>query len=78
MPFLTLDQTIENLLSLKAAGVPGDTAVARLGVDNSGRAGFMHRITHVGQAAVAKADFEKGWGVCKTVSTRGVASVSID
>ena len=78
MTFLTLDQTIENLLALKAAGVPGNSAVARPGVDSNGRSGFMRRIEHVGQTVVAKAEFEKGWGVCRTVSSRGVAIVSID
>jgi hypothetical protein len=57
--------------------VPGDTAVASPGVDNNGRSDFMHRIEHVGQTAVAKAEFEKGWGVCKNVSSRGVEIVSI-
>lgn len=78
MPFLTLDQTIEMLLALKAAGVPGETAVARPAADNNGRSGFMHRIEHVGRVSVAKAEFEKDWGLCRKVSSRGVEVVSID
>jgi hypothetical protein len=77
MTFLTLDQTIEKLLLLKASGLPGDSAVAIPCFNNNGQSGFMQRIEHVGRSAVAKTEFEKGWGVCQLVSLRGVEIVSI-
>jgi hypothetical protein len=70
--YLTLDQLITKLQQLKDSGVAGETAVAFPSVDNNGRGGMMQRIEGAGRVAVAKADFDKGYGLCKTVATRGV------
>lgn len=77
MRHLTLDQLIAKLQSLKEAGVPGDMAVAIPALDNNARRGVVQRIEGAGRVAVAKADFEKGYDLCKMVSTRGVDVVVI-
>ncbi|MYM92387.1 hypothetical protein [Duganella vulcania] len=77
MRHLTLDQLIAKLQQLKESGVPGDIAVAIPALDNNGRGGVMQRIEGAGRVAVAKADMDKGYDLCKTVATRGVEIVVI-
>lgn len=77
MNYLTLDQLIAKLQQLKDAGAPGDIAVAIPALDNNGRGGMMQRIEGAGRVSVAKADMEKGYGLCKTVASRGVEVVVI-
>lgn len=77
MRHLTLDQLIAKLQGLKDAGVPGDIAVAIPALDNNGRAGMVQRVKGAGRVAVAKADIDKGYDLCKMVSTRGVQVVVI-
>lgn len=72
MSYLTLDDLLSKLQQLKDGGVPGDIAVAIPSVDNNGRGGFMQRIEGAGRVAVANADMDKGYGLCKTVAARGV------
>jgi len=77
MRHLTLDQLIAKLQGLKDAGVPGDIAVAIPALDNNGRAGMVQRVEGAGRVAVAKADIDKGYDLCKMVTTRGVQVVVI-
>ena len=77
MRHLTLDQLMAKLQQLKDSGVPGDIAVAIPALDNNGRAGMLQRIEGAGRVSVAKADMDKGYGLCKTVATRGVEIVVI-
>lgn len=77
MQHLTLDQLIAKLQQMKDAGVPGDIAVAIPAIDNNGRGGMMQRIEGAGRVAVAKADMDKGYALCKTVATRGVEIIVI-
>lgn len=77
MRHLTLDQLIAKLHALKDAGVPGDIAVAVPAVDNNGRGGMVQRVEGAGRVAVAKSDIDKGYDLCKLVSTRGVQVVVI-
>lgn len=74
---LTIDGLIALLEQQKAAGVAGDTAVVVDARDNNGRFGFAQRVTSVRTIAVAKADFDKGWELCKMVSNRGVQTLLI-
>ena len=75
--YLTLDQTIEVLVAMKAAGIPGDAAVAMPVRGRNGYSGYVQRIEGIGRAAVAADEIEKGWGMCETVALRGVEVVSI-
>lgn len=72
MTYLTLDQLVAKCQQMKDAGVPGDIPVAIPALDNNGRGGMMQRVEGVGRVAVAKADMDKGFSLCKTVATRGV------
>lgn len=77
MRHLTLDQLIAKLQALKEAGVPGDIAVVVPALDNNARGGMVQRVEGAGRVAVAKADIDKGYDLCKMVSTRGVQVVNI-
>lgn len=77
MQYLTLDLMIAKLLQLKESGVPGDMAVAIPALDNNGRGGMMQRVEGAGRVAVAKADMDKGYGLCKAVATSGVDVIVI-
>lgn len=77
MRHLTLDQLIAQLTELKESGVPGDIAVGIPARDNNGRGGVMQRVEGTGRVAVAKADMDKGYDLCKTVASRGVEIVVI-
>lgn len=73
----TIDSLIALLEQQKAEGVPGDTAVVVEARDNNGKYGFAQRVTTVRPVSVAKVEFEKGWELCKVVSSRGVRTVMI-
>lgn len=62
---------------LKDEGVAGNTAAMIRAVDNNGRPGYLKHIDAVVVSAVAKAEFDSGWELCKTVARRGVAVVAI-
>lgn len=70
--YLSIDQVIAALQAQKDAGIPGDSPAFIPSTDNNGRSGFLQRVSSVGTASVAKADFDKGWSICKGVSNRGV------
>lgn len=72
MRHLTLDQLLAELQKMKEEGTPGDIAVAIPSTDNNGRFGMMRRIEGPAKVSVAKADFDKGYDLCKVVATRGV------
>lgn len=76
MTFLTLAQTIEQLLALKEVGMPGDTPVA---VPSSGRNGevWQMKVSQVATVAVDKTEFKRGLSILKCVASRGVKVVSI-
>ncbi|CAN0620865.1 protein of unknown function [Burkholderia multivorans] len=74
--YLTLDQTIEQLVAMKAAGAPGKAAAALPVRDRNGRSCYVQRIEGIERATVAADEFEKGWGICKMPS-RGVEAVLV-
>lgn len=75
--FLDLDQTIEALTRLRASGVAGTTPVTYPTTDNNLSPGFMQRVESIAVSTVAKADFERGYGICKAGTRGGVPVVAI-
>lgn len=72
----TLDEMISLLQKEKAAGVPGSTPIGLFARNMSGS--FINMDIRVGQGAVAKAEFDKGWTVAKRVSRGGVPVIVLD
>ena len=70
--YLTLDQLLVELQVLKDTGVPGDSPVYLPSRDNNGKGGYLQRIEGVSLCAAAKPEVEKGLGLVKVVSARGV------
>lgn len=77
MSMHTIDSLIALLELQKAEGVPGSTAVVFASQDNNGKRGFAQRVMLVRPVALAKAEFDKGWEVCKVVANRGVQALMI-
>jgi hypothetical protein len=75
--FLSLDQLIAQLQGLKDSGVPGSTPTTVPSANNEGRSGYVQRIERARLVPVAKTEMEKGFGLLRMVSARGVQVVVV-